>query len=280
MYQFCFSYSCYFGCCIFWEYERKKKFKNDIQIHLNENMGNVWLSTQEEKLPRGPMWGQWRPYTDVMLHKWRDPHLSFLWSWQEPAWSIMTFDGRRCPVPQSGKAVQTMESQLPVPFLSLEGPSARALWCLSGLCRSLEWGHPGSLILLIQLSLHPWPFVLVENDRWPPCFLRDWNSCCEVGCQVQALGWVCMSFPSRQDGGQWMEVGFPSKAQSWSYKWEKVGKNLICDGVSHTHTHTRVYTYTQSTWQSPAIFPLKFILVDNQLDQFQRLIVSWRSWGR
>lgn len=42
---------------------KENVFKNVMQIYLNENKRNVWPGTQTEKLPRGPLWVQWSPYT-------------------------------------------------------------------------------------------------------------------------------------------------------------------------------------------------------------------------
>lgn len=149
--------------------------------------------TEKEKIPSDPGGSQWKAL------QWgrHNPHLPFLGSWQEPEWAIMSFDGHRCPVPHQGSCLENHEKSASCP-LSFPGGGGlcQGLWCLSGLCRSVGWGHPGSRIPLIQWSLHPLPFVLLENDEWPSCFLRGWNSCWEAECQVQASVWLCMSFPA------------------------------------------------------------------------------------
>lgn len=170
-----------------------------IQICLNENMRKLWWGTLMEKLPRSPMWGQWKPYIGG------DMTLTCLFCgvgrcWWRPSWLSMATGALY--LDQESSTDNGQSASCPFSFVGGWGRLCRALWCLSGFYRSLQWCHPGSWIPLIQLFLHPRPFVLMENDRWPPCFLRGWNSCCEAGGQVQASVWLSMSFPSCQDGGR------------------------------------------------------------------------------
>lgn len=190
------------------------------------------------------------------LHwKWCDPNLSFLWSWQEPAWVIMTFDGHRCPVPGSRKVVQTLKSQLPVPFLSLEGPSARALWCLSGLCRSLEWGHPGSWIPLIEYLCVLGPLFLWRMTGDP--HLLTWLEQLLWGGVPGAGFCVAVHVLPQMSGWGPMGVGgSPSKAQLQNCKGkERTEERLsVEETFSHLYLYTHVYRHTHSSWQNQQFF--------------------------
>lgn len=170
------------------------------------------MGTQKEKLPRGPSWVQWSPctggaVTSICLF------CGVGGSRPEVSWLLMATGALP---PSQGRLYRLWK----VSFLSLLVPSARALWCLSRLCRALEWGHPGSRIPLTKLSLHPWPFVLMESGRFPPpphlasyvvetAVVRQGARCSPL-CGCASLS---PAFRMGSKGG-----GSPSKAQSWNYK--------------------------------------------------------------
>lgn len=197
---------------------------------------NLWWGTQKEKLPRGPTGRDMASF--VFFEELAGAglgHQDFWWP-QVP-----------CPSVKEGRTNYGKSASCP--SSSPGGASASALWCLSGLCSSSQWGHPGSWMPLIQLSLHPLPFVLLENDGWPSCFLRGWHSCCEADarCRHQG-GWAC---PSPTSGwGLWMQVGSPRRAAE-----------TICVGGSPSHTnvylHTHICTLT-FVMTKPAFFPLQW----------------------
>lgn len=157
----------------------KFHFRNEIQIHLNENMRNLCWGDTEGKAPRGPTWGQWRPYPGGSVAL-----VAFLVELAGADMGHPDFGGCRWPVPGSGKAAQTVERQLPSPFLpwrgSCQGPAM--LICSLQICgvRSSRKLNPFDTIISVSLALcscGEWPVT-------PPCFLRGRNSCCGVGCQV------------------------------------------------------------------------------------------------
>lgn len=67
----------------------------------------------------------------------------------------------------------------PFPFKAL----GQAVWFLSGLCRAFKWGHSGSLINPVQLSLHPWLRIVLGPSPLPQCILRQLNICLKTDCQ-------------------------------------------------------------------------------------------------
>lgn len=149
------------------------------------------------------------------------------------------------PFPGSRKAVQTLESQLPVPFLSLEGPSARSLWCLSGLCRSLEWGHPGSWIPLIQYFCVLGPLFLRRMTGAPRASyvvgtaVVRWGARCRLLC-----GCACPS-PDVRMGADWCRWA-PQVKPSYRTAKERRGQRRIYLWwrLSHTCTYIHAYIHT------------------------------------
>lgn len=107
-------------------------------------------------------WGQWRPY----ILEGQDSFI-FLVDLRGAGLGHQDFGWPQAPHPWVKEGSTDSGKSASHPVLSLERPFARAPWCLSELCRSLEWGHPGSWIPLMKLSLHPWPFVLIETAQWP-----------------------------------------------------------------------------------------------------------------
>lgn len=71
----------------------------------------------------------------------------------------------------------------PFPFKAL----GQAVWFLSGLCRTFKWGHSGSLINPVQLSLHPWLTIVLGPSPLPQCILRQLNICLKTDCQEEVL---------------------------------------------------------------------------------------------
>lgn len=67
----------------------------------------------------------------------------------------------------------------PFPFKAL----GQAVWFLSGLCRAFKWGHSGSLINPVQLSLHPRLHIVLGLSPLPQCILQQLNICLKTDCQ-------------------------------------------------------------------------------------------------
>lgn len=100
-----------------------------------------------------------------------------------------------CPLPArpTGAAPQSRERSprlrevlfppFPFPFKA----PGKAVWFLSELCRALKWGHSGSLINPVQLSLHPWLHIVLGPSPPPQCLLRQLNICLKTGCQKVVL---------------------------------------------------------------------------------------------
>lgn len=138
----------------------------------------------------------------------------------------------------------------------------------------------GKLDPFDTIFLCPRPFVLAENDRCPSCFLRGWNSCCEVGCQVQASVWLCMSFPRCQDGSRLVQVGSPSKAQLQNCKGkERTKENLsVVETFSYMYLYTRIYTHNSSLQNQQFFLFSSFQLTTNQTSSKGSVFSKGQRW--
>ena len=151
------------------------------------------MGGHRRKGSRGPMWGQWRPYSGggVAL-------VAFLVELAGADMGHLDFGGCRWPVPGSRKAAPTVESQLPSPFLPWRGccQGPVMLICSLQICgvRSSRKLNPFDTIISASLAL--WRMT------------SDPHASYVVGTAV--VGWdarwkalcVCVSFPSCQDVGQ------------------------------------------------------------------------------
>ena len=96
-----------------YEFFRKKKFRNEMQNHLNENMRNLFWEYTEGKAPQRAHVGSVEvlPWDSVAL-------FAILVELAGADMGHPDFGGHRWPVPGLRKAAQSVESQLPSPFLS------------------------------------------------------------------------------------------------------------------------------------------------------------------
>ena len=96
-----------------YEFLRKKKFRNEMQNHLNENMRNLFWEYTEGKAPQRAHVGSVEvlPWDSVAL-------FAILVELAGADMGHPDFGGHRWPVPGLRKAAQSVESQLPSPFLS------------------------------------------------------------------------------------------------------------------------------------------------------------------
>lgn len=103
------------------------------------------------------------------------------------------------PRERSPRLQEVLFPPFPFPFKA----PGKAVRFLSGLCRALKWGHSGSLINPVQLSLHPRLHIVLAPSPPPQCLLRQLNICLKTGCQEVVLAkphfslWLCV-FSSSQ----------------------------------------------------------------------------------
>lgn len=243
------------------------------QIYLNENMRKLWWGTQMEKLPRSPMWGQWKPYMggDMTLtclfcgvgRRWWGP------SWLSMATGALSLD-------QESSTDNGQSASCPFSFVGGWGRLCEPCDAYLGstdLCndviREVEslWYN----YLCILGPLFSWRMTGEPHASYVvgTAVVRR-----EARCRL-LCGCPCPSPAVRMgaDRGRWALPGRPSHGAT--KEWRREGSVYLRWGLlTCTRTYTHIFVMTK-----PAVFPLQFILVDNQLDQFQGLILSRRGRG-
>ena len=156
-------------------------------------MRNLCWGDTEGKAPRGPTWGQWRPYSGGGMAL-----VAFLVELAGADMGHPDFGGCRWPVPGSRKAAQTVESQLPSPFLPWRGhcQGPVMLICSLQICgvRSSRKLDPFDTIISASLAL--WRMTSDPHASYVVgTAVVGWDARCRALC-------VYVSFPSCQDAGQ------------------------------------------------------------------------------
>ena len=198
--------------------------------------------TQKERLPRGPMWVQWRPYPGGSMAL-----VTFLVELAGADMGHPDFGGHRWPVPGSRKEGQTAETQLPSPFLPwrdhCQGPEM-LIYSLQ-ICgvRSSRKLNPFDTIISASLAL-------CSCGEWP---VGDSHASYVVRTAVvrrdARCGW-CPSWAIRMGAGgcRWAPPGKHTQAatEEREGRGELDGWWGICLSVcfflffTHTQTHTHM----------------------------------------